>query len=127
MSAYQLFLLLIFGLLIAVALVLFLPTQRSRRQPGSPADRQRTRPVFRDDDQYWYGGLFYYNPDDPDPLIPKRYVLGWTVNFGHPMGKLFLLIMAGLVLLPVVLAIFFPGLPSYGCHPSGCHPLLPLP
>jgi uncharacterized membrane protein len=126
MSPYAFFLLLIAAVLIASALILFLPTQRSHRHPGSPTNRRRTGPVFRDDDRYWYGGLFYYNPDDPDPFVPKRFGWGWTLNFAHPMGKLFLAIMAAMILLPVVLSIFFPNLPSYGCHPSGCsHPLFP--
>lgn len=129
MSAYEFFLVVIAALLIASALILFLPAQRSRRQSGSPANRQRTGPVFRDDDRYWYGGLFYHNPDDPDPFIPKRYGWGWTVNFAHPMGKLFLAIMIALILLPIVLSALFPNLPSYGCHPSGCShsPFPPLP
>ncbi len=123
---YEFFLVLIAALLIGGALILFLPALRSRRQPGSPTTRQRTGPVSRDDDRYWYGGLFYYNPDDPAPFIPKRYGWGWTVNFGHPMGKLFLAIMVAMILLPIVLSVFFPNLPSYGCHPSGCsHPLFP--
>lgn len=126
MSAYAFVLLLIAALLLAVILILFLPAQRSRRQPGPPTNPQRTGLLFRDDDRYWYGGFFYYNPDDPDPFVPKRYGWGWTLNFAHPMGKLFLAIMVGMILLPVVVAIFFPDLPSYGCHPSGCsHPLFP--
>ncbi len=122
MSAYDLFLLLILGLLIAAALVLFLPAPRSRTQPAPPADHQPIRPIFRDDDQYWYLGVFYYNPDDPDPFIPKRYGIGWTVNFAHPVGRLVLVVMFVMILLPVALALFFPGLnSSFGCHPSGCH------
>jgi uncharacterized membrane protein len=120
----ELFLLLIGGLLIALVLVLFLPTQRSRTKARTPADRQRTGAVFRDDDRYWYGDFLYNNPDDPDPFVPKRYGLGWTVNFGHPVGKL---VLIGTLLLPLVLAllgVLFHGLiHSYGCHPSGCHPL----
>ncbi|HEX8035042.1 MAG TPA: DUF5808 domain-containing protein [Ktedonobacterales bacterium] len=126
MSPYEFFLLLIAAVLIAGILILFLPTQRPRRQPGPLADRQGTEPLFRDDDRHWYGGLIYYNPDDPEPLVPKRYGWGWTVNFAHPMGKLFLAIMVGMILLPVMLTVLFPNLPSYGCHPSGCsHPLFP--
>jgi hypothetical protein len=39
MNASGLFLLLICGLLIAVVLVLFLPTQRSRTKANTPTDR----------------------------------------------------------------------------------------
>ena len=124
MSAYGLFLLLIFALLIAAAVVMFLPVRHSQTKAGAPAGRQPSSPVFRDDDRYWYATFFYYNPDDPDPFVPKRYSLGWTINFGHPMGKLIGALMIAMVLLPVALALFDPGLnSSFGCHPSGCHPL----
>jgi uncharacterized membrane protein len=94
--SWPLFLLIIGGLLFAVVLALFLPTQRSRTKAGIPA-------VFRDDDRYWYGGgLFYNNPDDPAVFVPKRYSGGWTVNVGHPVGKL---IMIATLLLLLVLGI----------------------
>jgi len=114
-----LLLVLIAGLFMALALAVFrfLPTPRSR----TPSDRFLTGELSRDDERCWYGGLIYCNPDDPAPLVPNRYYVGWTVNFGHPLGKLFLVILMGLVLLPLVLAIVLPGLPSSGCHPSGCH------
>lgn len=117
-------LLLVCWVLIAIILVLVLPNPLSRTKARVRADRRCPSTMFRDDDRYWYGGIFYNNPDDPDPFVPKRYGLGWTVNFGHPMGKLFLIaILLGLAL-PLVVAILgalFPGLiHSYGCHPSGC-------
>ena len=130
MNMSELLLLLIFVYLIVVALVLlyhFLPILGFRTKNNTPADRQPTFAVFRDDDRYWSGGIFYNNPDDPAVFVPKRYGLGWTVNFGHPVGKRFMIgILFGmlvLLLLPVILGVLFPGLSSYGCHPSGCHPL----
>ena len=59
-------------------------------------------PVFRDADRYWVGGGFlYHHPDDPAVFVPKRYSLGYTVNWGHPLGKLF---MIGLVLMALLKA-----------------------
>ncbi|MGO8946333.1 MAG: DUF1648 domain-containing protein [Ktedonobacterales bacterium] len=89
-------------LLIAIVLILFLLTQRSRAKAGVPTDHQLTGSVYRDDDQYWQGGLFYSNPDDPALFVEKRDGLGWTVNFGHPQGKLF---MIGLLVVIVVMSI----------------------
>lgn len=60
------------------------------------------------------------NPDEPDALAPKRYGLGWTVNFAHLAGKIFLAVMALLILLPVVLVLFGVQLPPVVCHPTGC-------
>ena len=117
-----LFVLLIGGLLIVLVLALVWHPQRSRTRASPPADRQPTSAVFRDDDRYWYADIFYNNPDDPAVFVPKRFGLGWTVNFGNPRGKLFLI---GTLLLPLVLLILnvlLFGTAPIGCHPSGCHP-----
>ena len=80
MNVSWLFLLLFGGLLIAIVLVLFWHPQRSRTKTSTSANLQRTGEIFRDDNRYWYGGIFYSNPDDPDLFVPKRYGLGWTMN-----------------------------------------------
>src|SRR5215469_18887024 len=78
---------------------------------------------FRDDDRYWYGGFFYNNPDDPALFVPKRFGLGWTLNFGHPQSKLVLIATLLLLLLfGVLLPVLISGTTPIGCHPSGCHP-----
>ena len=114
-------LLLFCGVLIAIVLVLFWHPQRSRTKTSTSADRQRTDAFFRDDDRYWYAVFFYNNPDDPAVFVPKRYGLGWTMNFGHPQARLVLIGMLLLVLLPplvlAILGVLFPG----SIHPSGCH------
>ena len=124
MSTYVLALLLIIGVVIAAALVLFLPLQRDRTASRAPAGSQRPGPIYRDDNRYWLGGIFYNNPDDPDLVVPKRFGLGFTLNLGHPVGLLFII---GMLLLPILLTIlgaFFPALHMpIGCHPSGCYPL----
>ena len=38
----------------------------------------------------------------PAVFVPKRYIGGWTVNFGHPLGKL---IMSATLILAVVLLL----------------------
>ena len=117
-----LFLLLLCGLLVAAVLVLFWHPLRSQTQERTPANRQRSSIIFRDDERYWYGGVFYNNPDDPAIFVPKRFGLGWTVNLGNPKGKLFITAM---LLLPVVLLILnfiFVGTAPVGCHTLGCSP-----
>jgi uncharacterized membrane protein len=121
-----LFLSLMCGLLIALVLALFWHPQRSRTKASTSADRGRTDAVFRDDDRYWYAGVFYNNPDDPALFVPKRFGLGWTLNFGHPQAKLVLIGVLVVILvtslLPVLIALIS-GTAPIGCHPSGCHPL----
>jgi uncharacterized membrane protein len=114
-------LLLMGGLLIAIVLILFWHPQRSRTKTNTSTDLQRTDAFFRDDDRYWNAGVFYNNPDDPALFVPKRYGLGWTMNFGHPQSRLVLIGVILLVLLPplvvAILGVLFPG----SFHPSGCH------
>src|SRR5690606_7946646 len=39
-----------------------------------------------DDDSHWVGGLFYFNRNDPSIFVEKRFGVGWTINFGNPIG-----------------------------------------
>ncbi|HEY7974240.1 MAG: DUF5808 domain-containing protein [Ktedonobacterales bacterium] len=116
MSATELLALLILILLIAAALVLFLPLRRGATPSGADPEIERL------DSRNWYLGVFYYNPDDPAVFVPKRLGLGWTINFAHPGGKVMAAVIVALILLPIALAIFDPGLraSSIGCHPGNC-------
>ncbi len=117
-----LFLLLMCGLLIAAVFVLFWHPQRSRTKTSTSADRGRTDVVFRDDDRYWRGGVFYNNPDDPALLVPKRFGLGWTLNFGHPQARLVMIGILLVLLVVAILPLLFSSTAPTGCHSLGCTP-----
>ncbi len=36
-----------------------------------------------DDDEHWKLGIFYCNHDDASVFLPKRFGIGWTINFAH--------------------------------------------
>lgn len=120
MSAYQLLLVLVFVVLLVILVILFLPTPGSRAKSGPSVPRGGGEPIDRGDDRYWLAGVFYNNPDDPDPIVPRRFGWGWTINLGHPFGKVVILIMLGLVLLPVAIGLLDPSFLAHGCHPSAC-------
>ena len=44
-----------------------------------------------DEDQYWKGGLFYFNKNDQSIFVEKRFGVGWTLNFANPKGYLIVL------------------------------------
>lgn len=50
-----------------------------------------------DDDRHWKAGILYVSPDDPALFVQKRFVIGWTVNLGHPGG-----IAIGIALLALI-------------------------
>ncbi|MGM0753871.1 MAG: DUF1648 domain-containing protein [Bacillota bacterium] len=47
--------------------------------------------INADDDQYWKGGLIYFNPNDPSIFVEKRFGVGWTLNFARPLGYIILI------------------------------------
>ena len=56
----------------------------------------------RPPDASWKGS-FYSNANDPALLVPKRYEIGYTLNFGNPWSWAVL----GVVLLMVVVPFIF--------------------
>jgi uncharacterized membrane protein len=89
--------------LIAVLAVAIRGGQAGARLPTSDDGPQEdTGMVHRDDDRYWRGGLLYVNRADPAVFVPKRFGIGWTVNFGNPRG---LLLIAGLLAVAVVVPL----------------------
>lgn len=53
-----------------------------------------------DDDQYWKAGIFYINKNDPSIFVEKRFGVGWTMNYAHPVG--YLVIFAPLIIILVI-------------------------
>jgi uncharacterized membrane protein len=53
-----------------------------------------------DDDSHWKGGLFYFNRNDPSIFVEKRFGVGWTLNFGNPIG--FIIVFVPLVVVIVL-------------------------
>ncbi|GAA1268552.1 DUF5808 domain-containing protein [Kitasatospora nipponensis] len=63
--------------------------ERALPGTGEPLTRQ-------DDDRHWrLGGLAYVNRRDPAFLVPKRFGVGWTVNYGSPYTLLLLAVLVG--------------------------------
>ena len=62
-----------------------------------PASSNKT--VSWDDDQFWKLGSFYYNREDPSIMVNKRFGIGRTLNFGHPLSWV---IIAGILLFALI-------------------------
>jgi uncharacterized membrane protein len=77
--------------------------QGGARLPGYASLVDGTAPVGdRTADGSWKLGLFYVNRGDPALLVEKRFGLGWTLNFGHPLSWL---VVAAVVGGPLVLRL----------------------
>ncbi|GAB3745403.1 DUF5808 domain-containing protein [Amycolatopsis oliviviridis] len=59
------------------------------------AGESETRYEQRDDDRYWFAaGMVYLNRNDPALLVHRRVGTYWTLNLGHPVAWLLLVIVA---------------------------------
>jgi uncharacterized membrane protein len=52
-----------------------------------------------DEDAHWIGGILYFNRNDPSIFVEKRFGVGWTLNFGNPIGYLIVLIPLAIMLI----------------------------
>jgi uncharacterized membrane protein len=74
------------------------------RHNREPLEGERdTGLTHRDDDKYWRGGLVYVNREDQALMVPRRFGLGWTLNFGNPRAVILLAGVAALISLVVIL------------------------
>lgn len=86
-----------------VVAVVILATNNRVRGEGE----QDTGLTHWDDDKYWRGGLFYINREDHALLVPRRFGLGWTLNFGNPSAAMLLVGVA--VLIGLLITLRFGG------------------
>ncbi|MBD7984239.1 DUF1648 domain-containing protein [Sporosarcina sp. Sa2YVA2] len=57
-----------------------------------------------DDDRFWKAGVFYVNRNDPSIFVEKRFGVGWTINFGNPVGY-FILFLPIVIILGISLLL----------------------
>ena len=63
--------------------------------------------IYMDDDKYYIGGIFYFNPNDPSNIVTKRMGNGLDFNYAHILGRTILLITLGIMIAPIVILAFF--------------------
>ena len=65
---------------------------------AQPSDSENTP-----DSSWIWGGMFYYNPEDPALLVEKRFGIGYTFNMANRISWGFFVMVALVVLLPAIL------------------------
>jgi uncharacterized membrane protein len=75
-------------LLLAASSLLLLLFARGKRPP----------------DDAWKG-IFYSNSRDPAVFVPKRYGIGYTLNFGNPWSWLIVVLIFAAVMAPLLLSV----------------------
>ena len=54
-----------------------------------------------DPNKFWKWGIFYVNREDPKLFVPKRYGIGYTLNFGNRWSWAVLTLILFAVALPL--------------------------
>lgn len=55
-----------------------------------------------DDDKYWLWGMVYYNKNDKRFMVSKRAGIGTTINMAKPAGKIFMVVVAVILIASTV-------------------------
>ncbi len=87
--------------IVIFALILSFTTGQGGSRIDRPAEASGTQPI--NDDDNWKFGIIYFNPRDPSIFVEKRIGVGWTVNFGHPLGWI---ILIGIIAVIVLSSIY---------------------
>ena len=89
-------------ILLAVAVTLTVLARNNKVRDDGEEDTGLTH---RDDDRYWRGGLFYVNRDDHTLFVPRRFGIGWTLNFGNPRAAMLLVGIVAVIVLVITLRL----------------------
>ncbi len=98
----------LFAILVILTLILFRTGQLGSNlklkgdavEPEGP--NQEDNFVRKDDDVFWKAGMIYVNKDDKRLFVPKRFGVGYTLNFGRPGSWIFII---GIIAIPVVIIV----------------------
>ncbi len=58
------------------------------------------------DNAHWFGGVIYFNRDDPSLMVESRFGIGYTMNWGNGTSMVFTLLAWGLILTLIILGFF---------------------
>ncbi|KJE49966.1 MULTISPECIES: DUF1648 domain-containing protein [Acidiplasma] len=61
-----------------------------------------------EDDKEWAGGLIYHNKEDNRILVPKRYGIGYTLNFSNRWSYIILIIIFAVIIISLLIALLHP-------------------
>lgn len=68
-------------------------------QGGRNLSKEEDDNLYKDDDEKWILGMFYFNKNDPAFMIEKRVGVGYTLNFANWKSIIFIIITIALIIL----------------------------
>lgn len=89
----------VIGLILIYTILLGFNTGQggSRVKIGGTENKSR---IETDEDKHWKLGQFYFNRNDPSIFVEKRFGIGWTNNWAHPISWIFLITI---IVLPLII------------------------
>jgi uncharacterized membrane protein len=54
--------------------------------------------IDRADKKYWKLGVFYFNNEDKALFVPKRFGIGTTFNFAHPISFIIIAVFVAVMM-----------------------------
>ncbi|MCL2078272.1 MAG: hypothetical protein FWH17_00350 [Oscillospiraceae bacterium] len=88
------------GILIAtlvysvIIIIISLQTEFATRAAQQKLTASDTGDVYADEDEYWFLGLIYYNPNDKQFLVNDRIGMNMSMNVAKPAGKVLMFFTA---------------------------------
>ncbi|MDZ4992895.1 hypothetical protein GNF80_07865 [Clostridium perfringens] len=90
-------------LIILIPLIFLFRILKSRNHLTSTNDCE----LYRDDDDLYKLGLFYYNPNDPAIMVEKRVGIGYDFNYATLPAKIFVIIICLILLISLIIPFFY--------------------
>lgn len=88
-------------LIAAISIPIFI--RNTRKKENLPAKSEDEEDIYIDDDTpYKFGGLIYYNKNNPSTFVPKRMGIGYTINTATVGGKLFWLFIVLILIISFI-------------------------
>ncbi|GAB6169411.1 DUF1648 domain-containing protein [Clostridium carnis] len=82
------------NILILITMILFIIKFIKVGQGGrNLEEKDEIDELYRDDDDKWILGVFYYNKNDPSFMVEKRVGIGYTINFANTKAVLIFLVI----------------------------------
>lgn len=92
------------------ALMVIVIAKNTKEEDFSAKTTEDERIINRSDDQYYLFGSIYYNKNDPALFVEKRVGIGTTLNFAKPAAKIYMGVIAVIVIGVLALVAFMPGM-----------------
>lgn len=86
------------AIMIGMIVVIAIKTGQSGHRVKLTKNDKTGEVINRDDDKYWKLGMFYFNKEDPSIFVEKRFGIGFTNNFGHPVSWIILLALIAIII-----------------------------